>query len=444
MVWIIIILFIIILSIYYIKKNKDSNVFNTNIYLDNNATTPMSSKSLKLLTWGTGLGNASSSYAHEAKNIIEKNSQLVKKVLHIPDNIPNNNYLVVYTSGASESNNTILKSVALNNPGKHMILSAYEHKTSLECAQNLEKDGIITLTLIKPNMWGFIEPKEVELAIQPDTILVSIMHVNNEIGTINNLQTIGHLIKQKNPNIIFHSDVVQSFGKLPIFPINWHLDALSMSYHKIYGPVGIGLLVVKNNLLETIKNHPLIFGSQNYEMRGGTLNVAGICGAYGALSDMMQNREQKNNKLITMKNIIINFLIKNFKIANLTDYYKKPDDFRVNYSNPGFEILFIGDRNFKNILTMSPNTLLISIIKYGPDNFCNVKLKKFLEKNNIIISIGSACNSDNSKPSHVIYALDLPYICRCGVIRISLGDENTYSQIQQFCKKLYEGIYQQQ
>lgn len=427
--WILLLLIILILSIYSLKPRN--NVFKDNIYLDNNSTTPMSNEALRAYKYGAGLGNASSSYAHEAKLIIEKNEKFVKSYLNTAD-------LIIYTSGASESNNTILKAVAQYYPQKHFILSSYEHKTSLECAHQLEKDGLITLTLVKPDMYGFIHAEDVVNAIQEDTVLVSIMHVNNEIGSINDIEHISRAIKQRNPNIIFHSDIVQSFGKLHIPPV---LDAFSVSYHKVYGPIGLGLLGIKNALFPILRAHPLIAGSQNHELRGGTLNVPAINAAYTALSNTLVNREYKNRQLLQKKLYIVDFLRKHFAIANYSDYYQKPEEYTKNNMNQQFEIVFLGDA--PNSPKMAPGTLLFNVVKFGPKKFCNIQLKKYLERHNVVISIGSACNSDYSKASHVLFSIDCPNICRCGIIRVSIGDENTMSEIHSFCNILLHGIYEQ-
>lgn len=434
--WILLLIIVLLLLIYFIKSKND-NIFTDYIYLDNNSTTPMSSETLNAYKKGAGYGNASSSYAHQAKEIIQKNDDLIKNYLNIKD------YLPIYTSGASESNNTILKAVCHHNINekspKHFILSSYEHKTSLDCAEQLEKDGLITLTLIKPDMKGFIHAEDVIKHIQDNTALISIMHVNNELGSINDIDLISKKIKERNPNIIFHSDIVQSFGKIPVNTSN--LDAFSISYHKIYGPIGLGLLVIHNKLFPIFKEHPLIAGSQNYELRGGTINTPAICAAYNALTETIKNRKHKNNVLLQKKMYIVNFLKKHFPIVDYQDYYQKPESYQKPKQNYPFEIIFLGDA--PESPKMAPGTLLLNVVKFGNFKFCNIQLKKYLERNGVIISIGSACNSDSSKASHVLFSLDCPHICRCGVVRISIGDENTWYEIYKFCNILLNGILEQ-
>src|SRR5271170_2466363 len=138
----------------------------------------------------------------------------------------------------------------------------------------------------------------------------------------------------------------------------WNIDAISMSYHKIYGPLGLGLLILNNLIFSQIKNHPLIFGSQNYGFRGGTINISGIYAGHIALNKVIYNRDKKNNHLFEMKIYIINYLINNYPIEDYKNYYGKPDDYTV-FSPHRYGIIFIGDN------PSSPNTLLFSIIKYG-------------------------------------------------------------------------------
>lgn len=423
-----ILLVIILILICFDKYYDPDNVFKKNIYLDNNATTPLNNKALEAYESGTKLGNASASYAHKSKKIIHQSDQLIRKCLEAPD------YLPIYTSGASESNNTILKSISKLKPGSHLITSSYEHKSLLDCLPELN----LKYTLIQPDWMGYINLEQIQKEILPETSFISIMHINNEIGTRNNIEQIFTQIKKIRPDIITHSDIVQSFGKYLIPIQSSGIDAVSISYHKIYGPIGVGLLVLNPKLFQQIEKYPLISGSQNYNFRGGTLNIPGIWGGMKALEYTIQNRELKNQKLLGLKLEIIKILGKSFPIGNFAEYWHKPDTFYK--PGTGFELVPLGNPDLQT--NMSPGTLLLSIVKLGKleNHFCNVSLKKYLENNHVIISIGSACNSDNSKPSHVLYSLGAPFVIRCGVIRISIGDENNLSEIQEFCQILKNGI----
>lgn len=419
---IIIIAYVINWRFYQNQICDDYNVFRKKIYLDNNGTTEICDTALESYKNCSKLGNDSSDYAVGANNLINDNNLLINNWLQ-------NNYKVIYTSGASESNATIIRSISEKFNVPHVVISSYEHKSLLDCAKNLEKNNKISLTLVYPDMYGFINTSDVIKCLRSDTKLVSIMHANNEIGCINDIESIANIVKHIDPNIIFHTDMVQTFGKFMIDTIN--VDAISVSYHKFYGPQGLGLLLLKN--FDKLRDYPLIFGSQNFGYRGGTMNISAIGSGYSALTNALTNRDEKNNKLFGLKKYIVDYLVNNYNIGDYKNYVNKPDSYVVNNN----EIVFIGN---DNPLTgnMNPNTLLFSVVNGGPmsNHFCNIKLKRDLFDNDIIVSIGSACNSKNIEASHVLHAIKAPYIIRCGVIRISLGDNNTLNDVKIFCDKL--------
>lgn len=440
---VILLLAVIILAIFiYLIKYKEGNIdiFKYNIYLDNNGTTMMCDSALEYYNKGTKYGNASSSYAFGAKNVITESDNIIKNWIQ-------SNFNIIYTSGATESNNTIIKSLTdyyLNTTGKpHIILSSYEHKSSVDCAKMLEKEGRINLTLVDPDMYGKVDPLKIYNAITEETKLISVMHINNEIGTINNIKEICQMAKSKNPGICFHSDIVQSFGKFSIPISEWNIDAVSASYHKFYGPTGMGILAVNPVTFAKIQKYPLISGSQNNGARGGTVNISGIYGGIGAMKFFIDGRDDKNQKLFDLKKYIVEFLCSKYEIGNYQEYVNQPDSFTKHKPfgvKSNFEIIFLGNNPLSQ--EMSPNTLLLSVIKYGPiqKHFCNIQLKRDLQHKNIIVSIGSACHSDSTSPSHVLFSIKAPFVIRCGVIRISLGDYNSASEIKKFCKILSKCI----
>ena len=455
----VILILALILLILFLYLNKDkNNIFSNNVYLDNNGTTMPCKEALKAYMEAAYLGNASGAYSKKAKEIISENDALIKEHLgcdgilgDLQTNSINKNmtYEVIYTSGASESNNTLIKSLVDNAHSNglrpHLVLSAYEHKTSLSCALLLETQGKADVTLVAPGPNGIVYTKDVLNAMTPNTVLVSIMHVNNEIGTHNLIEEMAKDVKKKNPNVCFHSDIVQSFGKYPINIRNSQIDAVSASYHKIYGPQGIGILVVNKTTLEKIQNSPLIHGSQNYGARGGTINIAGIAASKVALETMLKDREYKNEKMFKMKKYLIDFLTQKYDIGDFKAYTGKPDDYTINRNTTGLstrkskcEIVFIGEATVSS-------TLLFSIVKYGPmdQHFCNLELRDALAKENIIISVGSACHAGSSEPSHVLTSIGAPYIIRCGVVRVSFGDYNSMSDVKRFCKVLAKYIDKQ-
>jgi cysteine desulfurase len=398
---------IILIVLFMIKSQASMNVFTKYYYFDNNGTTPLNSDALSEMNRCMYLGNASSSYSDEAKRVLEDTTKDILSWVKSPT------YRVIFTSCGSESNNTIMR-----QPGKKVI-SSIEHKTSIEA----DPDNTI---LVAPDINGIIQPAAVVSAITPDTTIISIMHSNNETGVINPIADIVKAIKVVRPDIIFHTDAVQTFGKYSIPMELWGIDALSASGHKLYGPLGVGLLIISPQLADKLQ--PLIAGSQNSHLRGGTENIPAIAAFRVALKKTTQNRCAKNKKLIAMKQYLMYELTKIWPIGDVNKYYGMPDETISNRN----EVVFIGS----NALQI-PNTILVAFIKGGPmeKHFCNVELKKYLHEKGFIISIGSACNT-SGPPSHVLKALQLPYIVRCGVIRISMSENNSIDE----CKKLINAI----
>jgi cysteine desulfurase len=446
----IVIAIIILISILYMcyvrVLQKDPNdIFQKYVYLDNNGTTPPHFEAIKKMQEYSRLGNISSAYAHTAKNEIEKvNIQIGKAV----GSVYFHPVVVVHTSGASESNSLFLRGVVdaywINQSKKdllpHLIISSIEHKTSIECAKHLAKLDRAEITFISPRINGIIDPMEVAYAIRPNTIGISVMHVNNETGAINDIESISKIASVH--KIPYHIDIAQSFGKIPI---SWTrisgIIALSISFHKLYGPTGVGALILSENLAQILQQVPQICGTQNSGLRGGTENIAGIIGAGEAVRISMINRMQKNMRILQMKIRLIQFLNDNFNIQKYEDYAGKPDQydpFRFvgeNHEKP--IVVFLGPTDFLGLPDLkksASNTLLISFIRVASlkNHFCNIMIKKKLFDEGVIVSIGSACNTSDEKPSHILESIKAPYIVRCGVIRISLGDYNTSKDIKKF------------
>jgi cysteine desulfurase len=469
---------ILLLGIWLVGAQMRSvNVFTDYIYLDNNGTTPTYPDVYKAMRIASGLGNAASLYADDARavNIIAE-ARLLSQLGGAQT--ASHGYKVIWTSGATESNNLYLRSMvdayymraaitaqttkqtdplslqAAATPSiPHIIISSIEHKSNIDTINQLTLLGRITASLIDPQPDGTINPMEVAYAIQPATIAISIMHVNNEIGSINNIFAIANIANAR--GVPFHSDIVQSIGKgrIPLVGRTAHIDAVSVSFHKLYGPMGIGALVVSPQVAAIIGQAPQMPGSQNDGLRGGTDNIAGIAGADIAMQFTFNNICAKNKHLHSMKTYILNYLAKNFHQGKLTSYIGQSDEFSpLMATNPYVdgnstgklawpgEILILG-----NPYKTTFNTILVSFIKYGALNshFCNVKLKDDLLRQGIIISVGSACNSASRQPSHVLRALKLPYIVRCGVIRISLGNYNTLRECAIFCNTLSNTLLDQ-
>lgn len=412
------------------------------IYLDNNGTTIPHVKVVELVKdWTTSYNPSSDSkWAKACSGMIDK----VRQAIHKHTNTTPQTHTIIFTSGASESNSTIIRDCAysyyrLTKTRGHIISSAIEHSSVLQCLENLKDEGVISYSLISPNIYGTVNVADVEKEIDSvrskglPIALITIMFANNELGSINNIKGIGELaFKNKIP---FHTDAVQVFGKFVIDLPASKISAISVSYHKFYGPKGIGLLIISNLLIEGYGLRGIIAGSQQHGLRGGTENVAGIAGAGEALKIAFQHRGQKNDKLRQLKMMIVENFAKHYPIGKYESYIDEAKDLKM------IEIVILGCDPADEMRSL-PNTLLISIAKNKGNAFCNVKFKELLRKNGIDISIGSACHTDSPKASHVLTAIHAPTVIKKGVIRISLGDYNTVNEIKQFIKIFLEVLDQ--
>lgn len=378
-------------------------------YLDANATTFMPDIVIKSMIKWTNKGNASANYnlAKECKDLINKFSEML-----LEDN-DLNNFTVIFTSGASESNCHILISSIRSFMTKtghlpHIIISSIEHKSIINCCEDLANDGLCQYTKINTQCnienYGMVDPIELEKNIRPNTCLISIMTANNETGIINDIPALAAIAhKHKIP---FHTDCVQSFGKYGVYK---GVDALSLSFHKFYGPPGVGCLIIRNNFLEGYQIKSLISGTQNKGLRGGTENIPGIGASYAAYRINKIGREEKNQHVLSMKLLLMALLQKNIPCYYIDEFEQQKNDKN--------KIFWISNKDEQKML---PNTLLIAVYK---DKFCNIKMKNKLAEYNIIISIGSACNTANKKSSDVINSLKIPEILRSGILRISMQDD---------------------
>ena len=458
-----VIVLLVVLVMVAFRRTQTSNIYRDNIYLDNNGTTKPHREVVDAIQRASYYGNASATYSNAAKIEMQ---QLREKAAAWAD-APVDKYHVVITSGASEANNLILRSVVELYASKeikpHIILSAVEHKTSLECVDRMSEVGAIEFTIVEPTKEGLIRPEDVQAAIKPNTALISIMSGNNETGALMNIAGIAQVASQN--NVAFHTDAVQTFGKHRPRMNELGVDALSMSFHKMHGPMGIGLLIIK----KTLDIEAQIAGTQNYHMRGGTENIPAIAGAVKALDITLKDREAKNAELQAKKDYIINYLSSKMMVLDFDAYRGLDDETAESVARDGiqYDALSGGksgargvDDNPKGIVFLgpvdkkipdnrsNPNTILLSIIslsdimgKQHPYNrFCNIKLRSDLAAQNVVLSIGSACNTGEKGASHVLHALDAPFVVRCGVVRISLSDYTTMREVRAFCHKFHDAL----
>ena len=367
-------------------------------YFDHSATTPIHPKVAKKINHinKNHYANPSSIYLEgkKAKSLIEKARHQVASAIGAKSN------QIFFTSGGTESNNQVLYN-RINRRRKHIIVSSIEHPAILKVIKKIEAYGI-TSSIAPVDSKGRVNIDSIIKSIRNDTGLISIMLANNEMGTI---QPIEKIIKNtQSSNIPLHTDAVQAFGKIPINVNNLGIDYLSLSAHKFYGPKGIGALFIKNN---EIMNSLIIGGEQESNIRGGTENISGIIGM--GLAAKLAFKKQKS-------------IIKHLKV--LEQYFIK--NLQQNFS----KIKLNGDR--KNAL---PGLISISFPGYKSD----ILMAK-LDRKNIAVSNGSACNTGNIKPSSVLEAMGMNNDINMSTLRFSFGKNNTIQEIDYLLKSLKEII----
>ena len=371
------------------------------IYLDNSATTKPYQEVVDkmVLALTTQYGNPSSIY----KKGIEVEREIKEIRRNIARSLGAKETEIYFTSGGTECNNTIIRSVAkLNKKTKnHIISTVIEHPSVLNTLKDLEADGF-EVTYLPVGKDGKISLEDLKNAIKKETILVSVMHVNNEIGTIQPIEEIGKYLKSLDEKVYFHVDGVQSYAKIKFRPSRYNIDFMSVSGHKLHGPKGIGFMYVKEN--NRIK--PLLTGGgQEIGIRSGTENVPGIYGIGEAIRILNQDLEGTIDK-----------------IRGLRDLLKE-------------EIL----ANIDNVKINSPEDGVCHVLNVSFRGVRGEVLLHYLEQKEIYVSTGSACSS-KKKGSHVLNAIGLTPDEIEGAIRFSLSDLNTKEEIMQTVEVLKESV----
>lgn len=394
------------------------------VYLDNNATTRACDESKKaMMQWVQCTSNPSGStqLSQIAARLLDRTKAHIDELLKL-----HGKYTIVFTSGATESNCMVIRSIADSwwkrvGTIPHFISGSSEHYSVLQCLTSLCDLKRAQLTLVDPNKNGVVDPAAVERAMQPNTALVTIMYANNETGACNPVSDIARVAHAR--AVPFHTDAVQMFGKHPIEMSRLGIDALSMSFHKLYGPMGVGLLIIKKSLVSGFHLEAQICGTQQEGLRGGTENMPGIAGAAAALVANFQHRVEKNKKLLEYRNSILDAIREHVPVLAFAEYRHQ--------RAPGVRVVVFGPDD-TDVNSHLPNTILLAVVNTLP--VCNVKMKKILEQHGIIVSVGSACNTSSSKASHVLEAMHVPREVKRGVLRVSLGDENTVHDVKTFIR----------
>lgn len=367
------------------------------IYLDHAATTKVDPRVLQeMLPYFTdNFGNPSAFYsiAREAKNVVEESREVIAKAINADP------AEIYFTAGGTESDNWALISTAeaYASKGKHIITSTIEHHAILHTCKYLEKKGY-EVTYVDVDEDGIIKLEELKAAIRPDTILISIMAANNEIGSLQPLKEIGELAKEH--KVLFHTDAVQAFTQIPIDVKEMNIDMLSASGHKINGPKGIGILYMKKGIRAGAFIHG---GAQERRKRAGTNNVPGIVGMGKAVELAMAEQKERVAAKVALRDYLIEKMLKEIPYTKLNGHR----ELRLP-NNTNFSFRFI-----------EGEALLI-----------------LLEQAGICGSSGSACTSGSLDPSHVLLAIGLPHEIAHGSLRLTLSEENTREEMDYVVEKL--------
>lgn len=371
------------------------------IYFDNSATTKPYPEVLDsfMKVSREYYGNPSSLHAiggHAEKLLIQARKQIAGIINVKPRE-------VYFTSGGTESNNLAIKGAALQhkNRGNHIIITAVEHASVSEAANQLKELGF-TVTVIPVNSFGCIDVADIEGAIRPDTILVSIIHVNNEVGTIQPIEEVGILLKTY-PKILFHVDHVQGVGKVPLDLSNMSVDLCSFSAHKFHGLKGTGILYIK----EGVNIFPLFSGgNQEERRRSGTENVAGMVAMAKALRLSMERQQEQLMELVKIKEYLIEELGKAEGITVHTPQHHS-----------------------------APHIINFSVLGVKGETFVHA-----LENKDIYISTTSACSSKKKSASRTLLAMGVPEVIAYSAVRISLSYENSMDEAKQVIKAIKDTV----
>ena len=353
-------------------------------YLDNSATTRCFDETIKAVEeeMKTYYGNPSSMHkkGFEAEKKIREVTKIIASTLKCEESE------IVYTSGGTEADNMALIGIAraYKRQGKHIITSSIEHAAILQTAEFLKEEGF-EITYLSTDEKGIVDLEELKKSVREDTILVSIMGVNNEIGTVQPIEEISSIVKEKNPSVLFHVDAVQAYGKIKLIPKKMGIDLMSVSGHKIHGPKGVGFLYVSYKT----KIKPIIFGGgQQKALRSGTENVCGIMGLGAAVEKLFATFDEDTNRMRELREYMIEGLL-------------KIDGVRINGGQ--------GEEAAPHIVSASISGVRAEVLLHS------------LEDKGIYISSGSACASNKPAVSETLKAISLPKELLDSTVRFSFS-----------------------
>lgn len=372
------------------------------VYFDHAATTPVDERVLEAMVpyFTKQYGNANSTHelGSSAKVAVEEARETVAEIIGAEP------AEIIFTSGGTESDNMAIKGIVEATGKKEVITSPLEHHAVLHTVEALKRHGVKPV-YVEPQADGTIAPQKVADAISDETALVSLMHVNNEIGSVNPVNEIADICKEH--DVLFHSDTVQSIGKLPVDVEEIGLDFLSMSGHKIYGPKGVGVMYMRHGSPWIPWMHG---GSQERRRRGGTLNVPGIVGLAKALELITEHREEHWEHFKKLRSKLVKGLKENFG-----------ETAQINGPKEGEGV---------------PHIINLSFTNPAGGGLDGEMLLLNLDVEGICVSNGSACTSGAMEPSHVLAGIGMKEDIANSSIRISMGKDNTEEEIDYLLEKL--------
>lgn len=336
-------------------------------------------------------------------------------------------FRAIFTSGASESNSTAIQSIVnavarVRKP--HVVCSAYEHKSITMCIEALVERGTIACTWVAPDRFGGMLEGFSKVLVPPNKYdLVICMQAQNELGAVNDVELIASLAHDC--GAVMHADCVQMFGKYPLRP--QHVDSIALSFHKMHGPMGVGAWIVREDLLNGYKLQPIIYGTQNASMRGGTENLPGIAASWSGYKHTMRRRDEKNANMIHLRDRLVEWMHEGrefYTYAEWTEHtvIKRPYAF----------VLFDPD-------VALPGVVFFAVV-LRDRLACNTELKKSLERRGIIVSVGSACNTASKYASHVLTSMLACKRMKAGALRVSFGDDSTDEDLYRLRAGLEDAI----
>jgi cysteine desulfurase len=372
------------------------------VYFDNSATTQVIPRVCEAVTnaMTVDYGNPSSLHkkGYDGEKLVREARETIAKALRVSDKE------IIFTSGGTESDNLAILGTALANrrTGKHLITTVIEHPAVLSTMAFLEKEGF-RVTYLPVDENGIVREEDLQNALCPDTILVSIMYVNNEIGAVEPISALSKVVKAYNPAIVFHTDAVQAFGKYPIRPVREGIDLMSVSAHKLHGPKGVGFLYIKDKT----KIRPILFGGgQQRDMRPSTENVPGIAGLAEAVRDCYEDMEEKKSRMYQLKDHFVS----------------------------GIQALEGTHIHGKTGTDSAPH-----VVSVGFEGIRSEVLLHSLEDRGIYVSSGSACASNHPATSGTLKAIGAEARWLDSTIRFSFSDLNTIEEAD-YCLQVLEEL----